>query len=280
MKVLIPTDFSAAATKALNYAQMLFEGASVEFHLLHACQAPTYKIIGNRSPRSLSAAFATERSKQKVRLDQYLEDQVGKSSNQFHNYYGEVHLGTLKEVLDSVRWDSYDFVVMGTRGATGLKEVFWGSNAYDVARMLPPVPVLFVPEHATFSPLKTIGFATDFRRPFTAQQLRSIKEIASLWKATIHMIEVYRTPELNEEQERNLEALQLYFKDLEHEFHVISAFGNLESCIAAFDEELEVELLVLINYPKSFFQRLGREPIIKKELFHSQIPVLIISATG
>ncbi|CAN5532599.1 hypothetical protein BH23BAC1_BH23BAC1_33470 [soil metagenome] len=66
------------------------------------------------------------------------------------------NIKALSEELD------IDLVVMGTTGATGLKEVFLGSNTSHAIENL-DCPVLAIPEHTKFSPINKIFYATDFQ---------------------------------------------------------------------------------------------------------------------
>lgn len=92
------------------------------------------------------------------------------------------------------------------------------------------------------------------------------------------MVEVYDVPSLSPEQKDHLQHLESLLMDVNYRFHVIPEFSSLENCINTFNTELEIDLMTLIDYPKNFFERLMREPLIKKMTFHTTLPFLILPA--
>ena len=55
-------------------------------------------------------------------------------------------------------------------------------------------------------------------------------------------------------------------------------FSTVEHAIQEFIEELEIDILVMINYEHSFIERIIKEPIIKKMTFNTAVPFLVIPA--
>ena len=52
-----------------------------------------------------------------------------------HKFNTLIRVSTLTNAIRQVVFDKdIDFIVMGTKGATGLKEVFMGSNAYKIIK--------------------------------------------------------------------------------------------------------------------------------------------------
>ena len=94
------------------------------------------------------------------------------------------------------------------------------------------------------------------------------------------MVEVYEVPDLNPTQKKHLKQLESLLLEVNYSFHVIPEFSSLENCIHVFNEELNIDLMVLIDYPKNFFERLMREPVIKKMTFHTTLPFLILPGTN
>src|SRR5690606_37930994 len=77
-----------------------------------------------------------------------------------------------------------DLIVMGTQGASGIREVFLGSNTSAVLNFA-ALPLLAVPEGCKNCPLKTIVFAVDdLDIPF-AESLQPLIKLARGVKARI-----------------------------------------------------------------------------------------------
>lgn len=141
--ILIPTDFSAHAQKAVETAVQLGKAFNSSIHLLHAYYfevPPTY-LQGD------AAAFTNPqlildpiRDHAQASMEALIKDvaQHGLSVE------GTVLFGPASEViLGQAAQIPADAIVMGTRGLTGLKHVFLGSTAERVVRMA-PCPVLTV----------------------------------------------------------------------------------------------------------------------------------------
>lgn len=92
------------------------------------------------------------------------------------------------------------------------------------------------------------------------------------------MVEVYKKDVLSANKKEHLQDLEDLLAEVDYRFHVVPEFSSLENCINVFDNELDIDLLVMIDYPKTFFDSLMREPIIKKMSFHTTLPFLILPA--
>ena len=128
-KILVPVDFSATSLNALYYAINLFGDTPHEITVLHVFSSnPTMMALKNidqmiyeDSQHSLDKLM---KKVQKVHSKANLTSKILKD----HAVLAISSLGDSGE---------YDFIVMGTKGATGLKEVFVGSNAEKVVRNAP-----------------------------------------------------------------------------------------------------------------------------------------------
>ncbi len=184
--------------------------------------------------------------------------------------------GHLKDGIAALEENAYDYIVMGTKGATGLKEVFMGSMTHSIVALHKKIPLLVIPENAVFNEPDSIGFATDFARAYSHEDLQPLIVLTKLWKATVRMVEVYEKPEITQVKKDHLQQLEDLLSGVDYRFHTVPEFSSLENCINVFDDELNIDLLVMIDYPKTFFERLTREPVVKKMTFHTTLPFLIL----
>lgn len=268
IRVLIPTDFSDHSYNALSYAHLLLQEVPVEFTLFNACEATALQLLGNKSLK--------EQSLKKLKA---LKAQIeGRDDVKNHRYVIQVFEGHLREGIEAFSPKDFDFIIMGSKGATGLKEVFIGTITQSIVSLHQEIPLLIIPEKASFRAPDSIGFATDFARDYTIQELAPLLKLTKLWKSTVRMVEVYDAPSLSPEQKDHLQHLESLLMDVNYRFHVIPEFSSLENCINTFNTELEIDLMTLIDYPKNFFERLMREPLIKKMTFHTTLPFLILPA--
>lgn len=101
--------------------------------------------------------------------------------------YGNPYVSISKEIAE----EHVDYIVMGSNGASGLKEVFVGSVAEKVIRNA-DCPVMVIKGKADLHAMKSFVFASDLseEQDFIAQQAKDLQEILGL---NMHLLKV-KTP--------------------------------------------------------------------------------------
>ncbi len=141
-KILCPTDFSAPAEKAFEYAVFLAESQKADLALLHVVDqlhgfTYYYEILAI-TPMEIVARM-TKRAHQDL---QTLVDRVKGTVNATE----AVRDGkTWVEICDAAKEEKADIIVIGSHGRTGLSHVMIGSVAETVVRHA-SCPVLVVRE--------------------------------------------------------------------------------------------------------------------------------------
>lgn len=276
IRILIPTDFSDHAYNALRYAHILFIGMEVRFTLFNAYEASALQLVGNKSPMRLDTIYKSLEEQALKKLQALKTKTETKLEIARHSHITIAYEGHLREGIAAFTKEEYDFIVMGSKGATGLKEFFVGTVTQSIVSLHQEIPLLIIPEKAPFRVPKNIGFATNFTRDYSRKELQPLIMLTKLWDSTVRMVEVYDIPELTVAQKKHLQHLESLLMEIEYRFHVIPEFSSLENCIQVFNTELEIDFMVLIDYPKNFFERFMREPLIKKMTFHTTLPFLIL----
>lgn len=137
--IVCPTDFSATAHRAAQYAAELAKTFGAQLTLLHVVPEMTYPM------RSLGTvtAFPNLREELHKRAQEELDeerrklDPAAKIATVLRD--GEAH----EAVLHYATENNADLIVIGTHGHTGLKHMLLGSTAERVVR-LSKCPVLTV----------------------------------------------------------------------------------------------------------------------------------------
>jgi len=165
---------------------------------------------------------------------------------------------------------------MGTKGATGAEEIFFGSNTVTIIKKMRLCPVLVVPEEYNFVIPKQIAFPTDFNRFYNHIELNPLKNLASLFNSKIRIVHIKKEDQLNDIQEYNMVTLKNYLDEFNISFHWIPDYTKKVQEINNFIEELQIDLLVMVNYKHSFLENIINEPVISKIGFRPIIPFLSI----
>lgn len=277
-RVLIPTDFSDNAWNAVQYALALFKEEDCTFYLLN-----TYTPAIAHS-RFMAASFedglltnaAHECSLNGLeKLLERITDNYNNSKHQFKTISSFSLL--IDEVLETVAEHDIDLVLLGTKGASGLEEVFMGSNTVRIIKAVKNCPVLAIPQNFDYIKPTEIAFATDFNRFYTISELKPVIDLAKSFGAVIRIVHVqYELKALTELQQFNLSMLRKYLGEVEHYVHTVSELNSVSKTLEKFAEELDIHLLAMLQYQHSYMERLTREPVVKRVAFHTNIPLLVI----
>ena len=279
--ILLPTDFSENAWNATKYAIELFKGEECVFHLLN-----TY------TPAIASSRFmATNlgnvqeggvRTNSERGLKEVLE-RITKDYNYPKHSFKTISSFSLlvDEIKDIVERVGIDLIITGTKGVSGLDEVFMGSNTVRMIKSVKNCPVLAIPQHFEYRSPTEIAFATDFNRFYSLSELQPIIDLAKGFKAAIRIVHVqYEIKALTEIQTFNLNMLRKYLNEVEHYVHTVSELNSVSKTLEVFTKELDIHLLAMLNYQHSYMEKMTREPVVKRMAFHTQIPLLVIPELG
>lgn len=281
-RILLPTDFSENAWNATEYALQLFAGQPCTFYFLNTYtpSIPSSRFMMPTSPNSRLEEMS------RVNSEKGLEKVVNRarelSDNPDHVFDCISSFNLLvEEVNHIVEERDIDLIVTGTKGASGMEEVFMGSNTVRIIKSIKKCPILAIPQYFLFAKPKEIAFATDFRRFYSQSELKPLLELAAQFEAVIRIVYVqHEIRPLNEVQEFNLKMLRKFLGDQEHFIHTVSELASVSQTLELFTQQLGIHLLALLNYPHSYVERVTHEPIVKRTAFHTQIPLLVIPELG
>lgn len=274
-RVVLPTDFSDNAFHAISYAVKLLEKSTCIFYLVHAYTPPVYRAdytLG--SPGQLGLPDT-----EKYKAEEALENTRQKIKAQFniptHTYITHAAFNSLADEIATItNKENIDFVVMGTQGATGAKEILFGSNTVHVIQRT-SVPILAIPSFFEFKPPHNILFPTDFEVDYDKANIDFLLKLSKLWHAKLHVLHVSSPSGLDADQEKNKTYLQGMLLEENTVFYDVPDQELIEG-INGFQNKAQVELLAMVKNKHSFIERLFIEPIIKNIGLHARVPFLVL----
>lgn len=273
-RILLPTDFSDISLNAITYALRLFQDEECTFYLLHTYSLPIYEaayLIDKPIPEDWGAMT---RETSLTKLEQVAAQLKKDFKNPKHAFQIHTAFNTLlNEVQEVINAQNIHYVVIGTKGATGAREIIFGTNAVHLIRRVRR-PIISVPPTFPYEAPKEILFPTDFEINYPREKFEMLLRIAELHNSRINVLHVSQGRELSPAQEKNKTSLEklLGAKGLFHTapqdeiVHAVNAFQNKE----------KMNLLVMAQNKHTFFERLFIEPVIRKTGLHLTIPLLVI----
>lgn len=168
-----------------------------------------------------------------------------------------------------------DLIVMGSEGATGIKEWYTGSNAEKISETV-DVPVLIIKNKIDEFPLKQIVFASEFEEA-AKQAFLELIELVRDFDTTIHLLYICSIKEFVVSQEilDNMHEFKDLCPDLPCNIHT-RAGHSVESGIQFFMKNTGADLLCLVHRPKGSFEKLWTGSNSSKLINHLECPVLSI----
>lgn len=138
-RILCPTDYSEASTKAFPYAFDLARRFNAEIYFVHVIDS--YPLSPDFAFETKSIGFASDLVEDAERnLDQFLSKRVP-AGLKFHKIVG---LGqAAEEILRAAEENKIQLIIIATHGRTGWRHMVFGSVAEKVVRRA-NVPVLTV----------------------------------------------------------------------------------------------------------------------------------------
>ncbi len=263
-KILVPTDFSEHANNALRYAINIGNYFEAEIELLHVYEMAT--IIG-------SATLVREYLKEDAERD--LADNI-RSFKEL--VFGKTILkgraidgGAVDTICSLANNEDFDMIVMGTQGASGLKEIFLGSKTSGVMKQT-HIPILAIPNNFTYRPIKDITFAVDSGIVAEDEVLKPLLELAKAYKSHIKVLHL--------EKEKMVvgydPGIDFSLGDIPHTFHRISGSNDVNGVINLFVFEENSDMLCMIRRDRGFWSNLFHQSVTAKEVFDSPVPLLIL----
>ncbi|MEL7534553.1 MAG: universal stress protein, partial [Bacteroidota bacterium] len=168
-----------------------------------------------------------------------------------------------------------DWIMMGTKGATGLKKVLLGSvTAQLIGRS--PVPVLAIPENKLSPEIHRIVYATNYE-PMEIEALKRVSRLAERLDAEVLITHVFvgeNSPPLERWQafeklvKTAIDYEKLSFKFLPH-YDFQTALKELLSYTGA-------EILAMCPHKRGMWERLFHLSKTKEMAYDSETPLLAI----
>lgn len=276
--ILVPTDYSASAKNAALYAVNLASQLQVQNIILYnAYQAPPVITENAVTPTAATPFFDID----------MLRDISNTGMKNFKNSIESFCPPGLKieertefaaldnDVNHLCEKTGADLIVMGITGTSKIEEVLIGSTALSVVKNT-KVPVIIVPSDASYTSIKNVMLACDYKKVAETTPVQPIKSILDATKAALHIVNIYKSDkEITSAKTYQQELLHSLLKEYGPEFH----FEYNEDFITGINDFVEannIDLIITIPKKHGFFEGLFTERHIKKLAFHSQVPLMYI----
>jgi len=266
--ILVPTDFSAASRNATEYAAAIAHDFNAKLILVNIVVPPI--VIEDTS----AAAYLMTEAEILEGDKRLLKKEIEKFSKKFKlEVEGFIREGSPSEIIMQFAESKHaDLIVMGMKGKGKSNSIF-GSTTVTVMRKS-EVPVFVIPQQHTFSPIRTITFASEF--DVEKENYSIIRELAEKYKAFIQIVNVQKKEELMSVNDAigKMEA-NLSFVELDRRFNTVES-TSVERGINEFLQKNPSDILAMVAHKHSFFQRMFGIVHTKEMSYQTRIPLLVL----
>jgi nucleotide-binding universal stress UspA family protein len=185
--------------------------------------------------------------------------------------------GIVESIDQQIEESNIDLVVMGTKGASGLDKILFGSNTTRVIEKA-NCPVLAVPRDMPFKIPKRIVYATDFDDS-ELSHIQELATIANAFKAEIIMTHITTDEEalLSEEMlKRNFAERVKAITDYTPITYFVKYEEDITRALESFTIQVNADWIAMFTHKRSLFEKLYKPSLTKAMAYHSQIPLLAI----
>lgn len=255
-KILVPTDFSKEAGKALDLAFELAKKKEAEILMLNVVEYPTgdsFNTMGVQQVDPMANVYIVKMLESaNAKMDALLAD----------SKYDQVKMSKLvvvghpfTHIADAVAKQKVDLIIIGSTGTSGLAEQILGSNAEKVVR-LSKCPVITVKNNVNPYLIKDIVFATDLSEEEEIAWDK-IKDLQKMFGATLHLLRVNTPNNFTPDNVtmKKMKALVDKHKFEDVKLHIYNHHA-VEDGILYFAEHINADMIAMVTHGRTGFMHL------------------------
>jgi len=263
-RILVPTDFSESAYAAAEVAADIAKRTEARVYLLHVVNLLEYGDEDEISKQLFVMRLVRQRM-QKMINQKFFEGVNVVEVLQFDLIHE-----TITKLADK---HEIDLIVMGSHGASGIKELIYGSNAQKILRRskCPVLTIKSVPKNLEF---KNIVFASSFDSEVETAFL-AVQRFSEIYKAQLHMLRVCTVSDFESTKVSNekMHALALATGLTKYTANVYND-NTLESGISEFSKLVDADFAAIATHGRDGILHILMGSRTEELVNHQKIPIL------
>ena len=263
-KILVPTDFSKCSMNALGYAVDIANQFGCKITLLHS-----YKMFSTAGMFvSVEQYMEKDAAEDLLAIIEKVEPKLRNGASIESKLLQGDPVPLIVGLADRSR---YDLIIMGTKGATGLKEVFTGSITNGVIKSS-ETPVLAVPDNFDYQPIDKIVFAVDEEGISSPEVTNVLVTLVKGYDASLHIF--HKSSAMTREDISP--AVNIQLDDITPSYHYELNGENVLESIADFAKDNGASMLCMVRRKRGFLENVFHVSTTTKTVFDSPVPLLVL----
>ncbi len=261
LKILIPTDFSVQAEFAYLMVKKLEEKTAIDIHFLHVLGVPdTVTMSSGGDIQTCGEIDVNYVVKQKEIAERKLANLKNLYGNNIHTH---LVLGKVTDaIINFSEENHFDIIVMGTKGAWGIKEKLSGSETQIIARKS-KIPLLSLMCDRSDLVIKNILLVHNFSNP-VAEDLKLMHKLINAFDTKLHLLQISSG---NVEAERaaveaNMKTFATLNNITNYHCHLIND-KDVENGVIHFNQMINMDIICIGTHGKGgIFHQSATEKLI------------------
>ena len=268
-KILVPCDFSEPAKSALKLAIEIAGQSGAELHVLNVVELPImHDDILTPMPSFDETLLRELSQRSEEKFAQWKSDFAGHTP-----FLTKIEFGPIvPTILDYLDDNKINLVVMGTKGVSGLEEVFIGSTAEKVVRHA-VCPVIAVKRNVSLDELKHIVFPNSLEEG-QEDLMRHVKALQQALKATLHLVWIDTSSKINDHTaiKQQLDAFAKRFMLSDYTVNVFKS-NDKETGIIKFTQWINATMIAMGTHARKGLSHLFKGSITEGVVNHVEYPI-------
>jgi nucleotide-binding universal stress UspA family protein len=283
-KVVIPVDYSENSKTAAKLALHMFRSQPTEYIFYHVYSVPlSPDAIPEVTYTELASDLKQTNDKNLRLFAKELLEEIGMEASALEiNYVAEESFMVSDALAAFAKKTKADLVAMGTKGATGLKKIVFGSNTSSFIGKS-PCPLLVVPPNFEATSFKKVGYASDLTN--LSKECSLLADFFRYMKVSIDIVHVHPVfPEIvnlaafDTQNELSKIKRETMFYDFNIVFQKTDASNEVLEGMQLYVETHKPDMLAIFTVKRSFWDKFFDPSITEEIVFAIHKPIVIFQA--
>lgn len=272
--ILLPTDFSKNSINAIDYAVKLFANSEMNFFVLNVQKISDYTTSELMTSPSSDSVYKGVLEDNKLKIEKLVEKLEAENSSEKFTFKSLLDYDVFTDAIrQAVKLYKIDLIIMGTNGATGAKEVIFGSNAIKVIRNI-NCPIIAVPEKYSFGKINRILLSIHSQMKTNYSGLKPLKSILRIYEPELDVLEITEDTNQVKKEEDDLSIKEILYGFDFNKFELKKI--PFPYAIETFQQLMPVDLHALFIQKESFIDRVISGSKTSNTIYKSKVPLLLM----
>ncbi len=273
--ILLPTDFSENSRNAIQYALEYFKGQKCNFYFLNVQKVSEFTTDDFYTASPNKSIYDTIIDDNKQMLTVFVNEYEKHFGNKDFSFHSMIDYDVFTDAINqAVEANNIDLIIMGTNGATGAKEVLFGSNTLKVIRQV-NCALIAIPEGFIFKEINSILFTIHYGEVINSEKLIPLQKMIEHQKSSLKILEIKEKENGVDSRNDTLQKMKELFSKVKIDFYREVGIPT-PIAVNSFVQIMDVDMHATFIERKAFLKRFIFGSEDSKISYGTKIPLLIM----